>query len=227
MSLIDRARGVSSEEIWGYRSRSLTRFSFINIARAFIPVIGLYDTRVVSIPPNSFIDLVIPYDVILSYFMSPSSTVAVYLNDGTRVSTFPFVSGVTTTALIPLRKGWALRLTNTSTTVTGSFRLKALILDPEVVSVFGGVYSAPGNTNIVVEDPGDGKYRVFMYGRTQGDGTSASEIRLLRLHGHITLASATGGVEWVGARDDFHVVAIINQYDYDANHILLGIEVIL
>jgi hypothetical protein len=213
--------------VWGYKPRELTRFNFIQIGRVFVPVIGLYDTGAVPVPAGRTIDFTLPDGVLLSFFLSADAYITIYLNDGVRVSTFPHVTSATTdTTLIPLMGGWALRATNTAT-VTKYFRMKALVLDPDVVSVFGGNYQLPdfSERTVCFTDPGDGKYRVFMYGLTSGDGMHDSAIILFRMFEIITLASGKGLVKWAGVRDDFHAVGIDNKYVYTANHTLIGLEV--
>lgn len=213
----------------------------LTIGRVQIPVIGTFDTGVINVRGNVYVDIPIPDgEVWLTY--------AILYSDGPGRGTYGCLSvfdgaidsycygswrigGNTYIAslLIPLRGGWSLRFKLTYPEVR-SFRVLGFRLDPSVVSVFGGVYSVPANTRSdVYTRPVDDKYRVFMYGHSTGDGANSGCVQLggLSAEGfeYVSLACSSYYAEWNGARDDWHKIAILNEADATRNYLAVGLEV--
>ena len=216
---------------------------FLTIGRVQVPVIGTFDTGVISMRVLSYFDIPIPDgEVWLTYAIlySDFSYVGIYsclsVFDGTRDSycyESSRIGGNTYIAslLIPLRGGWSLRF-KLSYNAPRSFRVPGFRLDPSVVSVFGGVYNVPANTRSdVYTRPVDDKYRVFMYGHSTGDGANSGCVQIGGLpaggYEYVSLACSTYYAEWNGARDDWHKIAILNEAEEARNYLAVGLEVVI
>jgi hypothetical protein len=228
------------KDVWSYSPRTITRPpQYLTIGKAFIPVIGVVDTGLRIVPRASYIEISIPSGEAWLLYLYMREHVAIpymFLYDGVNESSLDIIPGAATffTGYIPFRGGWTLRMRNPDTALTYAFRALFFKLDSSVCTVIGGLYNIPGDTtSTVITRPSiDDKYRVFMYGQTRGDGTNSGDIRLMGASGgtyggapYITLASGTGTVQWVGARDDWNAVAIRNEYASAQIFAALGLEV--
>jgi hypothetical protein len=80
----------------------------------------------------------------------------------------------------------------------------------------------------VYRRPVDGRYRVFMYGQTTGDGINSGCVKIgWPGAGYVDLACSTGYAEWNGARDDWYSVTILNEAESARNYLVVGLEVVI
>ena len=211
----------------------------LTIGKVQVPLIGTFDTGVITLGAYRTMHLDVPVpdgEVWLTY--------AIIYSDGLEIgarSCFSVFDGVRenycfgwhriggnvpiASLMIPLRGGWTMRFRVFEQQIR-SFRVLGFRLDSSVVSVFGGVYSVPGDTRLdVYTRPVDGKYRVFMYGHSTGDGANNGCVQLGGVAGEVSLACSTAYAEWNGARDDWHRISILNEATSARNFLAVGVEV--
>jgi hypothetical protein len=222
-------------EIWKHRIRSLTRF--ITLGRVTIPVVGVFDTGVVSVAGGGTVDaLTVPSGevwLITSVNYDSNNRICVSIYDGVSTSICPDVidyariggSATSASVTIPVKGGWTIRLRNTGTTTLRA-RVTGLKLDASVVTVIGGVIPVVGGSYGSVVKPADGKYFYFFtYGQTVGDVANEGKIYHCGISGCIEVASTRYYAEWNGASDHPH--SLVNYPLRTANFLLLGLGVVV
>jgi hypothetical protein len=220
-------------DVWRYRVRSLTRF--VTLGRVHVPVVGVFDTDVVSVPPGGTVDaLTVPSGevwLITSVNYDSSNRICVAIYDGVNTSICPDVidyariggSATLASVLVPVKGGWVIRIRNTDTG-TRRARVTGLKLDPSVVTVIGGVIPVVGGSYGGVVRPADGNYfYMFLYGQTTGDGAREGHVYHCGIFGCVSVARSYYYAEWIGVADHPH--ALVNYPLITANYLLLGLGV--
>ena len=217
---------VTPDNIWNYPTRTLTRpLQIIQVGKAFLRVLGVVDSGIFTAPAIGDYDLLVvpPGEVYMLYYVGGYGYF--YLHDGTNKGDVSFGGPGKVSSFLPLKGGWKVIFS-----AGGSgrqARALAFKLDPSQVSVIGGVISVSANTEVKVFEPSS-NYRVFMHATTKGDGTNNG--RIMVYYGNIAfstddLASGTGDVSWIGTRDDFSWISILNEAETAVLCEYVGIEV--
>jgi hypothetical protein len=221
-------------DVWRHRVRSLTRF--ITLGRVQVPVVGVFDTGVVSVSPGGTVDtLTVPSGevwLITSVKYDRNNHICVAIHDGVNTSICPNVidyariggSATFASVLVPVSGGWVIRFRNTHSSNTLRARATGLKLDPSVVTVIGGVIPVAGGSYGSVVKPVDGNYfYMFLYGQTVGDGAWQGHIYHCGISGCLSVASTYYYAEWIGTADHPH--SLVNYPLRNANFLLLGLGV--
>jgi hypothetical protein len=222
-------------DVWRHRVRSLTRF--ITLGKVTIPVVGVFDTGVVSVPVGGTVDVPVPDDevwLITSVNYDYPGYICVAIYDGVNTSlcsdvyTWSRIGGSRTFAseTIPVKGGWVIRIMNRHTSATLRARVTGFKLDASVVTVIGGVIPVSGGSYGTIEKPADGKYFYFFtYAQTVGDGSDRGCIYHCGISGcPPPISCSLSYTEWSGVADDPHALSIYTRRT--ANFLLLGLGVL-
>jgi hypothetical protein len=221
-------------DVWKHRVRSLTRF--ITLGKVTVPVVGVFDTGVVSVPAGGVVDVTVPSGEVwlitsVNYDFSQFICVAIYDGVNTSLCSDVYadsrIGGSRTFAseTIPVKGGWVIRIMNRYTGGALRARVTGFKLDSSVVTVIGGVIPVTAWSYGDLEKPADGKYFYFFtYAQTLGDGTYYGYIYFCGIDGACeVVAGSAYYAEWSGVVDHPHQLRISPRRT--ANFLLLGLGV--